>query len=591
MKKRLLISLSTLLFALLFLINSCKKDENTDSNSTSGSYTTISGIITDRQLNPISGATVSISGKTVTTDANGLYLISNASFNDRCVVKCEKQGYFEGISRVKGISGGITRCEIRMIDATPDFTFSAGTPQQLQIVGGAEIQLSANGYQTTSGTNYSGQVNIAVEHLNPDDADFNFLSPGTDLAGKSSTGEEKQLLSYGMLLVKMTDNSGNNLELSSGNTSEIKMPVPASLLGNAPATIPLWHFNEITGVWEEDGVATLQGNNYIGTVSHFSSWNCDYPTSRATIRGRVLDCQGNPVPGIRVTVGQTYAITNNNGDYETYVPSGVNFDIQVNEPALGITSSITSIAALNAGDVSTGHNLNVQCPAYVTGTISCSSSSAFTGIASITWSGGAVYTPITSTGTFKVAVPANGANASLIVSGISNTFSETKSITFPTTAGQTTNAGSFSVCGSTGGQNYNCTFTINGDGFTNQIFNLSTLPLFANTTYYIADTLTLGFITQNNIVMEFGIDGKQPGTWNTLTSNANAAISINGKQYISDDANIIISQYGVVGGKVIGSLDGSFIRQEINQTTGQVTTFNITVTNSSFELFRNPDSQ
>jgi hypothetical protein len=591
MKKRLLISLSTLLFALLFLFNSCKKDENTDSNSTSGSYTTISGIITDRQLNPISGATVSISGKTVTTDANGLYLISNASFNDRCVVKCEKQGYFEGISRVKGISGGITRCEIRMIDATPDFTFSAGTPQQLQIVGGAEIQLSANGYQTTSGTNYSGQVNIAVEHLNPDDADFNFLSPGTDLAGKSSTGEEKQLLSYGMLLVKMTDNSGNNLELSSGNTSEIKMPVPASLLGNAPATIPLWHFNEITGVWEEDGVATLQGNNYIGTVSHFSSWNCDYPTSRAIIRGRVLDCQGNPVPGIRVTVGQTYAITNNNGDYETYVPSGVNFDIQVNEPALGITSSITSIAALNAGDVSTGHNLNVQCPAYVTGTISCSSSSAFTGIASITWSGGAVYTPITSTGTFKVAVPANGANASLIVSGISNTFSETKSITFPTTAGQTTNAGSFSVCGSTGGQNYNCTFTINGDGFTNQIFNLSTLPLFANTTYYIADTLTLGFITQNNIVMEFGIDGKQPGTWNTLTSNANAAISINGKQYISDDANIIISQYGVVGGKVIGSLDGSFIRQEINQTTGQVTTFNITVTNSSFELFRNPDSQ
>jgi hypothetical protein len=36
-----------------------------------------------------------------------------------------------------------------MIDATPDFTFSEGTPQQLQIVGGAEIQLTSNGYQTT----------------------------------------------------------------------------------------------------------------------------------------------------------------------------------------------------------------------------------------------------------------------------------------------------------------------------------------------------------------------------------------------------------------------------------------------------------
>jgi hypothetical protein len=591
MKKRLLISLSTLLIALLFLFNSCKKDDNSDSTLTSGSYTTVSGIITDRQLNPIAGATVSISGKTATTDANGLYLIPGVSFNDRCVVKCEKQGYFEGVSRVKGISGGVTRCEIRLIDATPDFTFSAGTPQQLQIVGGAEIQLSANGYQTSNGNNYSGQVNIAVEHLNPDDADFNFLSPGTDLAGKSTSGEDKQLLSYGMLLVKMTDNAGNDLELSSGNTSEIKMPVPSSLIGNAPSSIPLWHFNESSGVWEENGSATLQGNFYIGTVSHFSSWNCDYPTSRSTIRGRVLDCQGNPVPGIRVTVGQTYAITNNNGDYETYVPSGVDFDIKVNEPALGISSSSVSISALTAGDVSSGHVINVSCPAYITGTISCSSSSAFTGLASVTWSGGSAYAPITSTGTFKIAVPANGANATLIVSGTSNSFSETRNITFPTVAGQTTNAGTFSVCGSTGGQNYNCNFTINGDGYTNQTFSLSAIPTFASATYFINDSLTIGFITQNNVVMEFAIEGKSTGSWNTQTSNTTVSISINGKQYIFDNVNLNVTQYGNVGGKISGNFSGTFVRQEIDQNTGQVTTYNVTVTNGNFEFFRNPDSQ
>jgi hypothetical protein len=86
MKKRLLISLSTLLFALLILFNSFKKDDSTGTNSSTGSYTTISGIIADRQLNPIAGVTVSISGKTAIIDANVLYLISNTSFNDRCVV-------------------------------------------------------------------------------------------------------------------------------------------------------------------------------------------------------------------------------------------------------------------------------------------------------------------------------------------------------------------------------------------------------------------------------------------------------------------------------------------------------------------------
>jgi len=93
------------------------------------------------------------------------------------------------------------------------------------------------------------------------------------------------------------------------------------------------------------------------------------------------------------------------------------------------------------------------------------------------------------------------------------------------------------------------------------------------------------------MVVEFGIDGKLPGSWNTLTDNVTISISINGKQYLSDDVDFNITQYGAVGGKVIGNFDGTFFRQEIDQNTGQVTTFNVTVTNSSFELFRNPDSQ
>ena len=591
MKTRFLTTLSKLLVLIFFVLSSCKKDSDTDSTSSSGNYTTISGIITDQLLHPIEGATVMISGKTTTTDINGLFIITNATFNDRCVVKCEKEGYFDNTSRVKGISGGITRCEMRLIDATPDFTFSASTAQQLQIPGGGEIILNANGYQTTNGSTYSGQINFAVEHLNPDQSDFNFLTPGTDLAGKNIAGEEKQLLSYGMMLVKITDNAGNDIELSAGNTAEIKMPIPLSLMSNPPTFIPLWHFNDTNGLWEEDGVATLQGNFYVGVVSHFSSWNCDYPTSRATIRGRVLDCQGNAVPGIRVTVGQTYAITNNAGDYETYVPSGINFDIKVNEPALGISSSTLSITALNAGDVSSNHNINVPCPAYVTGTIACSNSSAFTGLVSISWNGSSVYAPITSTGAFKVAVPANGSSASLVVSGTSNSFSETRNITFPTTAGQSTNAGTFNVCGSSGAQNYISTFTINGDGYTNQIISISALPILGSTTYFIADSLTIGYITQNNIVVEFGIDGKSPGSWNTQTSNATISISINGKQYIADNASITITQYGVVGGKVIGNFNGTFYREEYNQTTGQVTTFNVSISNGSFQLFRNPDTQ
>ena len=44
------------------------------------------------------------------------------------------------------------------------------------------------------------------------------------------------------------------------------------------------------------------GSFYIGTVSHFTWWNCDYPGDRATIKGRVIDCGGNPLPNVTVTI-------------------------------------------------------------------------------------------------------------------------------------------------------------------------------------------------------------------------------------------------------------------------------------------------
>ena len=48
-----------------------------------------------------------------------------------------------------------------------------------------------------------------------------------------------------------------------------------------PATFPLYHLNETTGRWTQEGTATLQtdpatgAKYYEGTVSHFSTWNAD----------------------------------------------------------------------------------------------------------------------------------------------------------------------------------------------------------------------------------------------------------------------------------------------------------------------------
>jgi hypothetical protein len=145
--------------------------------------------------------------------------------------------------------------------------------------------------------------------------------PGGDLAAIRTTGSETQLISYGMAEVSLTDNAGNPLQLKEGAASQLTFPIPAGMESNPPATIPLWYFDEERGIWIEEGTATLQGNVYVGSVTHFSWHNLDVPGERVTIKGKVTDCEDKPVSYVKVTVDQTAAVTNSKGEYSVFVPA------------------------------------------------------------------------------------------------------------------------------------------------------------------------------------------------------------------------------------------------------------------------------
>ena len=98
------------------------------------------------------------------------------------------------------------------------------------------------------------------------------------------------------------------------------------MLSNAPEIIPLWHFNEDNGTWEEEGQANIVGNNYEGEVSHFFFWNCDVPFELVEIEGSLTDENGNALPDFYVTVKWDNtnfigsALTNSNGVFKGKVP-------------------------------------------------------------------------------------------------------------------------------------------------------------------------------------------------------------------------------------------------------------------------------
>ncbi len=290
------------------------------------------GNVIDTNKNPIEGVTITISNETATTDSNGVFILNNANVNERFgYIKAEKAGYIHG-SRSVVPSNGTNKLTIMLLEATVVGTVNSGSTETVSMANGSSVSFDGN-FIKEDGSAYSGSVDVIMHHLDPADADMPMQMPGM-LYAENEDGAERMLQTLGMLAVELRGNNGEDLNLATGSTSEIKIPVDASLMGIAPATIPLWYFDEVNGYWKEEGQATLQGNMYVGNVAHFSFWNCDIPAEAITLCVTVTDDENNVLNNLYATItsatfGTRGGYTNENGEVCGYVPSNETLELNI----------------------------------------------------------------------------------------------------------------------------------------------------------------------------------------------------------------------------------------------------------------------
>lgn len=306
---------------------------------------TFLGTVMDTNHDPIPDATITIGNATAQTDANGVFIIPDATVYERFgYIKTEKEGYITS-SRSVVPSEGTNKVSIILLEESIAGTVSSGSEETVALPNGASVKLPGT-YVTDSGTAYSGNVNVVLHLLDPVDDDMPVQMPGM-LYGANANNEERMLQSYGMLAVELLGDSGEKLNLADGSTAEITVPLDTSLQADAPATIPLWYFNETYGYWEEEGEATLVGTNYVGTVSHFSFWNCDIPAEAVNLCLNVMDADGNPLSNLNISItsanyGTTYGYTNELGQDCGLVPSNETLELNIyNYDMCGTTSLYT----------------------------------------------------------------------------------------------------------------------------------------------------------------------------------------------------------------------------------------------------------
>lgn len=325
----------------------------------------LSGIVRDASGTPIEGVSIVSGSSAATTNTDGFFEFDQIQVvsvqNDRSVVRFSKAGYFDVVRSMDadddaadGASWEVVMCKKENNDFTSIKTYSSSFDQTLQ-AGEMKIDMPQDGYKVDgTGAGYTGKVKSEMVYLDPNNERFAEMMPGGDLAAVRSDNSSVQLVSYGMTDLNMYAENGDKLQLKDGSKAKLTFPIPAGMDKNPPASIPLWSFNEKTGLWEEEGSAALQGNVYVGEVAHFSWVNLDYPEKQGTVYGYVKDDTGKALPGVRLSIGQLLAstVSKSDGYYSHEVPANTDFSITVKDLYYGGINQKVSVKvpALSPGE-------------------------------------------------------------------------------------------------------------------------------------------------------------------------------------------------------------------------------------------------
>jgi len=371
----------------------------------------VRGIVVDENDRPVAGAAVASGIYTTTTDRYGTFRFNSINLSKaNGYVKVTKSGYFTGSRTFITTAGRTHNVRIKLLPKTNTGNFNASTGGTINMTSGGKLVIPANAVSSASGA-YSGTVNVAMTWIDPTSNDLPNIVPG-DLRGITTSGEERGLQTFGMLGVELTSNTGQALNMAPGKTAELTFPIPASLLGNAPATIDLWHFDEATGRWKQEGTATKTGSNYIAQVSHFSFWNCDAPFPLVNLCMTLVNVvESIPLNNVQVSItrpngSSACGRTDSAGNLCGKVPKDEPLVLKV----LGQCNNVVYTQNIGpfSSDASLG-TITITLPAantlIITGTlVNCSNANVTNGAAIIYTGNGNSYSTPVSNGAFSITL-------------------------------------------------------------------------------------------------------------------------------------------------------------------------------------------
>jgi hypothetical protein len=300
-----LIAIILVATVLLFLFNVIPWPFKSGGGTGNVTYGVVMGKVVSTAGNPVSNATVSVGGQTGTTNDQGWFSVANVTPGNKQLVTFNKNGSATTyqVTDIQTGKSSFVEATVSPFDETDSFSASQGATITNPADNGY-VTIGANSLSTSQGTAYTGTATVFLTTFDPSNEIEANAFPGEYLGVSGQNLTAVPIKSYGFMDISVIGQNGQQLRLTTGKNVTIAIPVPASMQADAEAlgTCPLWYFDTSAGIWREEGQGTYDAGSgcFIGTASHFSTWNFDIRYPAAYVSGRVIDSNGNPVYGAQV---------------------------------------------------------------------------------------------------------------------------------------------------------------------------------------------------------------------------------------------------------------------------------------------------
>jgi hypothetical protein len=489
----------------------------------------VSGIVTNENDAPVPNASVLVAGTTYTTDAKGFFNTANHSLDKYIsTIEVNMPGYFKAI---RSFTANPSRnyVAIKLIPKTLAGSFTSGAAGSISLPNGSQISFTAGSIvDKATGAPFTGNVKVFSAYIDPTASDISARVPGSFI-GQDNTNMYA-LASAGMIAVELESDGGTPLQLATGKTATVKLLIPASLQGSAPATMDTWSLDN-RGVWKKESSANKNGSFYEFAASHFSYWNCDIPNSSIYLSLYVTDQNNqslsNTYVDIKPTVGNLWShaggLTDSTGHATAFVPANQVLQLSVFTGYLCNSPAYTQ----NIGPYSANANVNII--ATVTGipsvliqgtAVNCSGAPVQSGTAVIYSALGIYHAPIVNGSYSKIIYACSPITTVDIVAADHATQQQSTTANVAVT-GSTANAGTLSACGVSTNQYIN--YTVDGTNYLISSVNAGT-SFFASSTPAVGSLIS-GYLQTGGTTSSFSF--ATPGTTLGTFGIVNDSLSIN----------------------------------------------------------------